>query len=245
MLAMERAKSRHPIGEAEILRIFDDACIGKLAAKLPADADSKCFAEGVRKAARIYAREARVPTDNELHTEIHNLYRAAERKQYERAAAVLQDLSLKARDLLNKRGARLNLRLELPAPGDLCNAVRQERACAIVLRLCQYGGYVKDRRRPSGKRSRTWRPLVHAPKRTRHFPKRDAELNFIMWLQAAWLESAGERPSLAANPERPGPFARTAAECLRLVGASHADPVGLINELNRRRIQSRLVRHQN
>jgi hypothetical protein len=239
-------KSREPIAAADIPRVFDDARIDELAAigRLPAGANRKRFAESIREAARIYAKDARMPTDNELNAEIDALYRAAERKRYGQVADLLEKLSPKARELLSKRATRLSL--ELPATEDLCKAARQERACEIVLSLCQYGGsYGTGRRRPSGKRSRTWRPLVHAPKRTRHFPKRDAELNFIMWLQAAWLESAGERPSLAANPERPGPFARMAAECLRLVGASHADPVGLINELNHRRIQSRLVRHQN
>jgi hypothetical protein len=237
-------KSRTPITAADVLRIFDDTCIDRLAdiARFPADADRERFAEGVRQAARIYARDARIPTDNELNTEIAALYRATKRKRCGEVAALLEKLSPKARELLSKRATRLSL--ELPASEDLCKAARQERACEIVLSLCQYGGsYGTGRRRPSGKRSRTWRPLIHAPQRTRNFPKRDAELNFIMWLQATWLESAGERPSLAANPERPGPFARMAAECLRLVGASHADTVGLINELNKRRKMKTPVSH--
>jgi len=52
-----------------------------------------------------------------------------------------------------------------------------------------------------------------------------------MWLQTAWLEATGKSPSLAANPARPGPFARMAKEAFVLVGASHADAVGLINDL--------------
>jgi integrase len=100
--------------------------------------------------------------------------------------------------------------------------------------------------RDDGKRSRAWRPLLHAPKRTRNFAKRDAELNFIMWLQAAWLEATNELPSLAANPKRPGPFARMVRKSLELIGAGHADAVGLINELSRRRrIQRRPVTFQN
>lgn|SRR5215831_89599 len=240
---MER-KSRHPIAAANIPHIFDDDCIQKLVAiaKLPADADSKRFAEGVRKAASIYARDARVPTDNELHTEIYKLYRAAERRQYERIAVLLEDLSLEARDWLNKRGSRL--RVELPAPEALRDISAQQKACDIVLKLCQYGGrHAEGRKRPSGKRSHTWRPLLCAPQPRRNFPKRDAELNFIMWLQIGWLEATGKRPSLAANPNRPGPFARMVRECLELVGASHADAVGLINELNERRRKKPPVRY--
>jgi hypothetical protein len=240
-------KSRKPITVADVLRIFDDTCIDRLAdiARFPAHADRERFAAGVRQAARIYARDARIPTDNELNAEIAALYRATERKRCGEVAALLEKLSPKARELLSKRATRLSL--ELPASEDLCKAARQERACEIVLSLCQHGGSNgTGRRRPSGKRSRTWRPLIHAPQRTRNFPKRDAELNFIMWLQATWLESAGKWPSLAANPKRPGPFARMVRKSLELIGAGHADAVGLINELNRRRrVQSRPVTHQN
>jgi hypothetical protein len=66
-----------------------------------------------------------------------------------------------------------------------------------------------------------------------------------MHLQLAWLEATGKPPSLAASAARPGPFARMVGKCLELVGAGHADAVGLINELNRRRIQSRSGTHQN
>jgi hypothetical protein len=234
-------KSLKPIAAADVPRVFDDA---RIDGWLPTDANRKRFAEGIREAARIYAREATTPTDNKLHAEIAALYRAAERKRCRQVAALLEKLSPKARELLSKRATRQSL--ELP-PAETLRDTAQQKACDIVLRLCQYGGnYVEGRRRPSGKRTRTWRPLLYAPQPRRNFPKRDAELNFIMWLQIGWLEATGKRPSLAANPDRPGPFARMVRECLELVGASHADAVGLINELHRRRkIQRRLVRHQN
>jgi hypothetical protein len=238
-------KSRKPIAAADVPRIFDDACIDTLAGigRLPARADRKRFAEGIREAARIYARDVRIPTDNELHAEIAALYRAAERKRCGQLAALLEKISPKARALLSKRATRLSL--ELPASEDLRDAARQQKACEAILSLSQYGGeYMKSRRRPSGKRSRAWRPLLVGPQPRRNFPRRDAERNFIMWLQVAWLEATGKPPSLAANPARPGPFVRMVRKCLALVGAGHADAVGLINELNRRRIQSRPVRSQ-
>jgi hypothetical protein len=238
-------KSRKPIADADVSRIFDDGCIETLVAigRLPAGADRKRFAEGIREAARIYARDVRIPTDNEIYAEIAALYRAAERKRCSQVAALVEKLSPKARELLSKRATRLSL--ELPAPETLRDTA-QQTACDIVLRLFQYGGkYAEGRRRPSGKRSRTWRSLLVAPKPCQHFPKRDAERDFVMWLQLAWLEATGKPPSVAANPARPGPFVRMVRKCLALVGAGHADAVGLINELNRRRIQSRPVRPQN
>jgi hypothetical protein len=241
-------KSWKPIAEADVPRIFDDTCIATLAdiGRLPAGADRKRFADGVREAARIYVRDARIPTDNELRAEIRALCRASERKEYEQVATLLESLSPKARKLLSSRGARPSLGLELPAPEKLRKAAGQQKACEVVLRLCQHGGgYIEGRRRPSGKRSRTWQALLHAPHPRQNFAKRDAERDFVMWLQLSWLEAAGVPPSFAANATRPGPFARMVRECLKLVGAGHADAVGLINELNRRRIkQSRPVRQQ-
>ena len=245
---MASTKSREPISAADIPRIFDDACVDTLAAigRLPEGADRKCFAQGVREAARIYAQEARTPTVNELRAEIAALYAAAERKRCGQVADLLEKLSSKARELLSTRSTRLNL--ELPTSDDLRDPPQQQNASEAVLRLCQFGGrYVEGRRRPSGKRSRTWRPYLVAPEPRRHVPKRDAELNFIMWLQFAWLETSGAKPNLAANRalnrEIRGAFARMTAECLRLIGASHADAVGLINELNERRRKKSPVRY--
>jgi hypothetical protein len=237
-------KSREPIAAGDVPRIFEDACIDALAVigRLPAGADRKRFAEGVREAARIYARDVRTPTDNELHAEIAALYRAAERKRYRDVATLLEQLSPRERNLLSKRG------VQLPASEDLRDATRQGKACETILRLCQRGGeYGEGRRRPSGKRSRTWRPLLVAPKPRRNFPKRQAEYDFIMSLQLAWLEATGKPPSLAANAKRLSPFARMVRKSLELVGAGHADAVGLINELNRRRImmRTRTVTDQN
>jgi hypothetical protein len=233
-------KSREPVVATDVLRIFDDACINRLAdlGRLPEDADRERFAEGVRGAAGIYAREARIPTVNELNADIAALYGAAKRKRCGQIAALLEKLSPQARKLVSKRATRLSL--ELPAPEELRDTTQQQKACAAVLRLCQYGGgYVEGRRRPSGKRSKTWRVLLHAPKRSRNFPKRQAEYDFIMSLQLAWLEATGKPPSLAANAERLSPFARMVRKSLELVGADHADVAGLINELNRRRIMMR------
>jgi hypothetical protein len=234
-------KSRNPIAKEDVPRIFGDICIDTLAGigRLPWHANRKRFTEGVREAARIYARDARIPTRNELSAEIAALYRAAGRKRYGEVATLLEQLSRRASKSINRRGVKL------PASEDLRDATEQQKACEAVLSLCQYGGrYSEGRRRPSGKLSRTWSPLlvetvVVASKPRKSSPRREAERDFVMWLQVAWLEATGKRPSLAANPKRPGPFARMAAECLRLVGAGHADAVGLINELNRRRIIQR------
>jgi hypothetical protein len=87
-------KLRNPIAAANIPQTFDDSCIDELAdiGRLPEGADRKRFAEGIREAARIYARDARTPTDNELNAEVAALYGAAKRKRYGQVAVLLEKL---------------------------------------------------------------------------------------------------------------------------------------------------------
>ena len=129
----------------------------------------------------------------------------------------------------------------VPSPEMLRDHARREEACATVVKLCQYGGHwVQSRKRPSGKRSWSWRPYIRAPEPRRHFPKREAERTFVMWLRTAWLDATGKEAPRTADPRRPGPFARMVRKCLILVGAGHADAIGLLNELNQiRREMSR------
>jgi hypothetical protein len=244
-------KSLKHITAADVPRIFDQPCIDRLAARLPKGADRKQFGEGVRAAASNYASEVRVPAHNKLTDEIAALYRAANGARFGQVADLLEALSSQTREFLSKRATHLNI--ELPAPEEVRKSKRQ-KACKIVLMLCQHGGhYVEGRQRPSGRPSRTWCPILHAREPVPKPAKRDAERNFIMFLQLTWLEATCVKPALSANAAsltatagRVGPFIKMAKECLELIGATHADVVGLINELNRRRkIMRGPVRPQN
>jgi hypothetical protein len=232
------AKARHTIAVEDVAREFTDESIEALAriAKLPAGADRQRFGEGIREAARIYARNSRGPNVNELHKEIGRLHRVAARGQYEQLAKLLEGLSSKARNSLNARGARPTLKISLP-PAETLRGAQRAEACATIAKLTQFGGeYAEGRRRPAGKRSRpAWRPLLYAPEPRRNLPKRDAERYFVMMLRIAWTEAVGTPPSVAANSARPGPFARMVKRCLELVGGGHVDVAGLINDLNKRR----------
>jgi len=230
-----RNKSSPVISAADV---FDAPFIERLAGlgKLPASADLDRFGEGVREAARIYVRDSGIPNANEVNREITKLHRAAEKRGFETVAELLGNLSPRARSLLNDRGSRRTLGLALPETEALHAAETQVQACATIVRLCALGGrYVQGRRRPSGRRSWTWRPYLHAPNPRRQPPRREAELYFLICLELAWLEAVGKPPSRGANPHDLGPFARAVKECLHRVGASHVDTPGLMNELNRRR----------
>ena len=252
-MARQRPKLRRAISADQVASIFDEVCIRRVAqiAKLPAQADIGRFGESIREAARIYARDAESPTVNDLHDAIAALHRAAERRLYKKVSVLLADLYPAARDLLSKRAAKLqrrNLarvsqrrarpspRIMLPTPETLSDLQARDAACANVVSLCALGGgFVEGRKRPSGNRSRTWRTGLYAPARRSHVPKRSEERTFVIWLQVAWLESTGTAPAKTAHHEDVGPFARMARECLRLVGAPHADAVEIINQLNRSR----------
>jgi len=264
---MRMKKSRSIITVEAVLTVFDDARVAGLAkiAKLARGADIAAFAAGIRDAARIFALDARIPTGNELHNEIARLCKAADRRQHEQVARLLERLSPQARDVLNKRGTGFGVRLrrrrsqdqdcdqrarrpawpsrfriKVPSPDALRDAAQCEKACAAVATLCQFGGrYVGG---PPSKGSRPqWRPALNAPEPRRNSPKRQAERYFVMLLSIAWNEATGATPPRVARhrdgSRDVGPFARFVRECLRLVGAPDADVVELINELHRRRCE--------
>jgi hypothetical protein len=137
--------------------------------------------------------------------------------------------------MLNNRGRRVSLKLELPAPDALSDPNHQDDACVTITRLCRTGSRVVKGR---------LYPELYAPKLARNFPKRHRERNFLMGVRLAWLDATGAAPSVTARHHNLGPFGRLAEECLRLVGAGHTDVVELINRLYSRRFadtRSRLV----
>jgi hypothetical protein len=122
-----REKKERRIPEArDVPGIFSDQRIRELAAEagLPLGDDLR-FAAGVREAALIYIGEASTPSDNEIHHEVDELLRAADRAvkrhknkeaAYEDVATRVERLSERTRKLLNKRSGRPTAPLEIPDP---------------------------------------------------------------------------------------------------------------------------------
>jgi hypothetical protein len=232
-----KRKSVSAIKIEQVDQVFDDPFIQTIAknAKLPADADERRFAESVREAVRIYARDVREPNTNELYTRIKELHHAANQLEYDSVATLVERLSPIALDLLNNVAAT-----NFPPTAALHDHALRKDACETIAGLCRIGGaIIEGRMRPSGKRSKSWQSTIYGPKPCRNLPKRQAERDFVMHLQLAWAESVGMPPPRAANINRLGPFALMVQACLRRVGAGSSDGtvVGLINELNRRRRQ--------
>jgi hypothetical protein len=238
-------KKQIAIAADDVLRVFGDECIEQLAkiGHLPADADRYRFAAGVREAARIYACDAGRVTPGTVRDEIAVLYKASERRQYDRVASLLGGLSPQARAYLTMRldlpGPR-RAELKLPPIEALRDPAKRAEACEMIKRLCHIGGqFVEGRKRSTGKRSITWQPTLFAPVPNKHPPKHETERRLVMHIRSAWLEAVGEPPTATVNPSRPDrPFANLVRECLKLVGAN-ADAVALINELHRRRSSER------
>jgi hypothetical protein len=247
-------KKRAIITADDVPRKFDDAYITRLAdtAKFPKGADRQRFADGVRDAARTYAEDAWKPNVNTMHDKIEQLHRGAARgKQTDtRVADLAEKLSREIRQLFKAREATPGFEragLKFPSLEDLRDPQRRDEACEAVRRFCSMGGrYIEGRWRPSGKRSTTWSPRLHAPQRISHPAKREAERQLVMHLQSVWFEATGMLPALTANPGHLGPFARMVRECLRRAGAGYdetpkhpksadAAVADLINEVNKRR----------
>jgi hypothetical protein len=259
---MAGTKSRRTIKAEQVPDIFTDPCIEQLArkGKFPSEGNKRVLGEGMRDAARTYATKSRAPNDNGMRVEIESLCRAAERRDYDQVAILIESLSLTARNLLLTYGywqhdettttpapPKLNAphrrrpisaqwtKLPLPRPEALRDEESRDKACETVVKLCQCGGA----RGPRG-----WRRYLRAPKPQRHFPKRDAEREYVTLLTFAWTEATGEMPAPTADPGCPGPYARMVQECLDLVGAGHADAVELLNSLHefRRKMKARPAR---
>jgi hypothetical protein len=164
--AMPSKKARSPITADEVPSRFDDACISNLASivRLPAGTDLNGLASDVRAAATTYAIDVREPDANELHHEIEAFYRAAERREYQRAAALRKNLSPQALAHLTARLNRPGPRaagLKLPSPEDLLDTrpprpvcrgkskkmlfkstvLRRDQACGMVETICRRRRY--------------------------------------------------------------------------------------------------------
>lgn len=220
--------------------------------QLPITADKSRFGEGVREAARIFARDARDPNANQVHDEIAALWKAvdpAKPPQWEAMASALEALSQWTRNMLADRGSRPSVATVLPVPEALRDPERQEAARDAIAKLVSQGWlWVKGRSRGDGKRSRPGLvPVLFAPEKIKSPPRRKAARYFVTMLQIAHLEATGEQSVRTARRReyvergRPdvlrelGPFAQFVRECFRLVGAPDVDAVACINELHARR----------
>jgi hypothetical protein len=202
-------------------RILDDKYIQGLAqqAKLSWAANIPLFAAAIRDAAQRCIAAMATPSGVMIRVEIGGLYSAADRHRYKETATRIGKLSKQTRAFLKRRGVA---GLPIPEPKALVNRATRNGACKTIGRLLRVG------MKKGGK------AVLYAPPPRQRPPRREAELDFVMWLEVAYLEATGMPPPLTANPARPGPFARMVQTSLDKI-APGANAVEMLNELHRRR----------
>lgn len=226
MRARKIVKPEEIFTEASVCRILSDAKVG-------GQIDVEKLRKGLIDAAERFA-SAIAHDGHRLHREIAALHAAAQNRRFPAARVALTGLSHEARDILNQREHPRLVRL--PAPCDLLDPANREKACEAIIARCEIGGrWVPGRKRPTGRRSKTWKPLLCAPEVKEHPEKLAPERDFVMWAQVAFAEGTGQSVPVTARRDNLGPFARLAQEALRLIGSGHANAVELINSLDRTR----------
>ena len=202
-------------------------------APLPPGADHERFVEGLRAAFRNYVRERRQNWNMAAH-EIRVLEAAARRRNYAKAMESWANLSDSARYFLKHFQTVIDIdKIDGMCADPTRRDERRDEMMMAIEHACSFGGrWVEGRRRPNGRRSRSWRPLLVAPTLRANPPRHEAEIVFLGCIQMAWLEATGAPPALSTNPEQPGPFARWLSECLKVAGARGVDPVGLLNAVH-------------
>lgn len=187
-------RNRRAITETDVPDVFDNQKIQHLADIVKIDGPGLArFGEGVRVAARLYARDTAVPSNNEVRREIATLHRLAERHDYPNLAKAIETMTSAARHTLELRrsnGAYRNHILRIPDPAELSNPDKRENAAAGLRMLIEVGGsWVEGRKRSNGHRSRSWRPVFDAPTASRGEPRREAERMLVINLQLAMLDT--------------------------------------------------------
>ena len=92
------------------------------------------------------------------------------------------------------------------------------------------------RKRPNGKRSWSFKPLLNAPvgiERMR--PRGEAQREFVQCLALTYLEATGKPMVPYTAREANGPFCNFVSQCFELVGAPTGNVPRLINEFGKMR----------
>jgi hypothetical protein len=214
-----RPKQRGIPRPEDLPEILNDEFIERTTREaMPWAANRKKFAATLLPAAERYATTMAIPSETAMRNEISALYRAADQRRYKEVARRVGQLTKETRAYIEKRGKLINLAIPNPEVFADPDPERRNDACDIVATLLRRG------------MERGGEVILHAP--TPRRPRRQAELDLIMWIEVAYLEATGMKPTLTADPKRPGPFARMVKAILKKI-APDADAIGLLNELQR------------
>ena len=241
MAAEAKTTSRSLIAIGEVEGVFDDEIVKEFAQTLkpPADADIARFAQSIRISARIFLKEMNKLSLPQLRAAMERLYRLNTRAEdgndrtAQALARAVDAIPADVRQWLLSCSATLHRNIPT-ATEILSSATRQSAVERFRLILSWGGSVVPGRKRPGGRRSRSFiKPLLRLPERIeRGRPRGEAEREFVQGLALAYLELTGRPPPRTAhhNIDIRGPFPRFVHRCFELVRAPTGNVTRLLNQ---------------
>jgi hypothetical protein len=239
--AEAKSTSRSLIAINDVEGVFNDEIVKELAqtAKLPADADIARFAQSIRISARIFLEAKNKLNFPQPRTAIERLYRLntrAEDGNDRTARALARAVDAMPADVRQWLQSYNTLYpRNIPTAAEILSPPSRESAVTRLRQILSYGGsVVEGRKRPGGRRSRSFKPLLRLPpeqiKRGR--PRGEAEREFLQWLAVAYAEATRRPPPRTAhyNIDIRGPFSDFVHRCFELVGAPTGNVTRLLNQ---------------
>jgi hypothetical protein len=224
------------IADKDIEVVFDSSVVAELAKciKAPADANLVRFGDDIRAAARAYLAEYARTDWKAIAAQIRDLYRYADKAERgaDEAAVRLADylgsINLSTRQWLERCALRP---IPFPTPVEIIDKQTRQQAVQRLRRIVSYGLQpANGRLRPSGKRSRSNKPILRAPVVGRGGVRDLAARGFVQHLALAYLEVTGRSAPRRVNLHTPGPFLRLVQKCFQRTKIPAGYVVDLINE---------------
>ena len=230
------------IALGNVERVFNNQVIKELArtAKLPPSADIDRFAASVRVDVCNFLKAQLRRSAPQLRTateRLHQLYTRAERGSDQAACALARAMDIVAEDVRNwLTNFCTPQNSQIPTSAEIISlATRQSAVQRLGVLLSHGGGVVVGRKRPGGKRSRSFKPLLNVPTGIERMrPRGEAQREFVQSLALTYFEATGKQPPLTAR-EEVGPFCNFVSECFELAGAPSGNVPRLINEFGKAR----------
>jgi hypothetical protein len=238
--SQRKKASRSLIAISDVESVFNDQVIKELSQilKLSAAADVHRFAESIRIAARTFLEQKAELGAPQLRATVKRLYRLNRRAEdgsddaAQALARAVDAMSIDVRRwLLCYYGPH---ECYIPTAAEILSPVTRQRAVERIRVSLSFGGReVTGRKRPGGRRSRSFEPLLRVPQKIpRGRPPGSAEREFVQWLAIAHLEATGQPPPYTAhyNVDIRGRSANFVQRCFELVGAPTGNVTRLINQ---------------
>jgi hypothetical protein len=238
-----KTTSRSLIAISDVQCVFNDQVVKELAqtTNLPPDADVDRFAENIQTDVRIFLAEKTKLSDPQLRAAIDRVYKLNRRAEDSSDHAALE--LARAVDAMPSDLRRWLLsygphECYIPTAAEFLSSATRQNAVERFRLILSFGGRIEyGRKRPGGKRSLSFKPLLRVPEIDSGRPSGSAERRFVECLALTYTEATGKLPPCTVHydPEIRGPFSRLAHRCFELVGASVGNVSRLINEYGKAR----------